>query len=87
MLDAAFDQIRQSATAKPDVLLPMAEVLESLVGLARHPGQQEILREHARLIERAAARDVPDATDRRAVERAVNRVLRQQQAKDDYSAA
>ncbi len=87
MLDAAFDQIRQSAAAKPDVLLPMAEVLESLVGLARHPGQQEILREHARLIERAAARDVPDATDRRAVERAVNRVLRQQQAKDDYSAA
>ncbi|WP_404425407.1 DUF2254 domain-containing protein [Thalassospira australica] len=87
MLDAAFDQIRQSAAGKPDVLLPMAEVLESLVGLARHPGQQEILREHARLIGRAAARDVSDATDRRAVERAVNRVLRKQQAKDDYSAA
>ena len=87
MLAAAFNQIRQSASAKPDVLLPMAEVLESLVGLARHPEHQEILRDHARLIGRAAARDIADTTDRKAVERAVNRVLRQQQAKDDYSAA
>lgn len=63
----------------------MAEVLESLTGLAKHPKHLEILREHARLIGRAAARDIADATDRKAVERAVNRVLRQQQAKDDYS--
>ncbi|MCC4238896.1 DUF2254 domain-containing protein [Thalassospira povalilytica] len=85
MMNAAFNQIRQSASAKPDVLLPMAEVLESLTGLAKHPKHLEILREHARLIGRAAARDIADATDRKAVERAVNRVLRQQQAKDDYS--
>lgn len=85
MMNAAFNQIRQSASAKPDVLLPMAEVLESLTGLAKHPKHLEILREHARLIGRAAARDIADAADRKAVERAVNRVLRQQQAKDDYS--
>lgn len=87
MLAAAFDQIRQSASAKPDVLLPMAEVLESLVGLTRHPGQQEILRAHARLIGRAATRDIADATDLKAVERAVNRVLRQQPARDAHSVA
>ncbi|KZB51534.1 DUF2254 domain-containing protein [Thalassospira xiamenensis] len=87
MLDAAFNQIRQSASTKPYVLLPMAEVLESLIGQAKTVKQQDTLRDHARLIGRTAARNIAEAADRRAVERAVNRVLRQQQAKDDYSAA
>lgn len=87
MLDAAFNQIRQSASTKPYVLLPMAEVLESLIGQAKTAKQQDTLRDHARLIGRTAARNIAEAADRRAVERAVNRVLRQQQAKDDYSAA
>ena len=76
MLGAAFNQIRQAATAKPDVLLPMAEVLESLIGLTKNTTQRDILCHHAQLIHRAAECDIPETKDRQAVERAVNRVLR-----------
>ncbi|MEQ9348150.1 MAG: DUF2254 domain-containing protein [Thalassospira sp.] len=79
MLGAAFDQIRQSASAKPDVLLPMAEVIESLIKLSKTDHQSTILRDHARLILRAAERDIREEDDRKAVETAINRILRNQE--------
>lgn len=75
MLAAAFNQIRQSASDKPDVLLPMAEVLESLVALAKTEKQRDAIRNNARLIARAAERDVADEQDRKAVTQATLRVL------------
>ncbi|WP_417814681.1 DUF2254 domain-containing protein [Thalassospira alkalitolerans] len=76
MLGAAFDQIRQSASAKPDVLLPMAEIIESLLKLAKTDHQRIMLRDHARMILRAANRDIPEKSDRNTVETAINRILR-----------
>ena len=79
MLGAAFDQIRQAAGSKPDILLPMAEVLESLMRLAKTDQQRDTLRTHARMIASAAERSVPEENDRKAVLRAATRVLRHQQ--------
>ncbi|MBX2831396.1 MAG: DUF2254 domain-containing protein [Rhodospirillales bacterium] len=76
MIGAAFDQIRQSASAKPDVLLPMAEVIESLIKLSKSDHQTTTLQDHARLILRASERDIPEQVDRKTVETAINRVLR-----------
>ncbi|BDW95162.1 hypothetical protein MACH10_08470 [Thalassospira tepidiphila] len=78
MLGAAYDQIRQSATTKPDVLLPMAEILESLMRLAETDHQREVLRTHARMIANAAERDIPEENDRKTVIRAATRVLHHQ---------
>jgi uncharacterized membrane protein len=79
MLSAAYDQIRQSATAKPDVLLPMVEILESLIRLAHTEHQREVLRTHARMIANAAERDIPEENDRKTVIRAATRVLHHQE--------
>lgn len=76
MLSAAFDQIRQAASNKPDILLPMVEVLESLVGLAKTDQQCDALRHHARMIARAAKCDIVEDHDRKAVLRAATRVLK-----------
>ncbi|NIY76831.1 DUF2254 domain-containing protein [Thalassospira sp. HF15] len=79
MLGAAYDQIRQSATGKPDVLLPMVEILESLIRLAHTENQREVLRTHARMIASAAERDIPEENDRKTVVRAATRVLHHQE--------
>ncbi len=79
MLGAAFDQIRQAAGAKPDVLLPMAEILESLMRQAQSGAQREALRAHARMIASTAKRNIPEENDREAVVRAATRVLHHQE--------
>ncbi|MBC05830.1 DUF2254 domain-containing protein [Thalassospira sp.] len=79
MLGAAYDQIRQSAARKPDVLLPMAEVLESLMRLAHTDQQRDTLRTHARMIASTAERNVPEENDRKAVLKAATRVLHHQE--------
>lgn len=76
MLEASFNQIRQAACTKPDVLLPMAEVLESLISLTHDAKQRDVLCHHATLIANTAKRDIPETTDCATVQQAVDRVLR-----------
>ncbi|WP_033068879.1 DUF2254 domain-containing protein [Thalassospira australica] len=78
MLGAAYDQIRQAAATKPDVLLPMAEVLESLMRQAQSETQRDALRAHARMIASTAKRNIPEENDREAVVSAATRVLHHQ---------
>ena len=54
----------------------MAEIIESLLKLAKTDHQRIMLRDHARMILRAANRDIPEKSDRNAVETAINRILR-----------
>lgn len=75
MLGAAFNQIRQAAHDKPDVLLPMAEMIERLTCRAHSDPQRTALHDHARMIARTAERGIPEENDRKAVETAVKRIL------------
>jgi len=73
IVDAAFDQIRQSAAGKPSVLIHM---LQAITALAEHLGtetQRSALRRHAGLIRAAlGAADVSAAAD---VDREYRRAL------------
>jgi uncharacterized membrane protein len=50
VLDAAFDQIRQCATAMPAVSIRLLEALTRIAGVTADPGRRDALRAQARLI-------------------------------------
>lgn len=76
MLSAAIDQIRQAAVQKPDVLIPIAEVLEGLIPFISSARQRDEIRRQAQIIINTARREIGEPDDRRDVEKAARRVLR-----------
>ena len=76
MLSAAIDQIRQAAAQKPDVLIPIAQTLESLIPFISATSQRDEIRRQARIILHTAQRNIITPDDRCDVENAARRVLR-----------
>ncbi|WP_085580834.1 DUF2254 domain-containing protein [Thalassospira mesophila] len=76
MLGAAIDQIRQAAVKKPDVLIPIAEVLEGLIPFIRTDRQRDEIRRQAKILINTARREIGEPDDCRDVENAARRVLR-----------
>lgn len=74
IVDAAFDQIRQSAEGKPAVLIHMLEAIAALGEHLRTADQRAALRCHAGMI-RAAAGTGDDPRDTEAVDRAYRRAM------------
>lgn len=56
IVDAAFNQIRQSAVDKPAVLIHMLETFEALAEHLRTDQQRDVLRHHAELVRSAHGR-------------------------------
>lgn len=67
MLDAAFDQIREAASAKHSVLLRLAISLKRLSALAR-PRHAKALERHVGLVQRETARSLAEDLDREEVD-------------------
>lgn len=67
VFDAAFNQIRDAASAKPAVLIHMMEALAGIAEHVRTHEQREALARHADLIRAAGERAVADPSDRAAV--------------------
>lgn len=79
MVDAAFNQIRQSARSNPAVAIRMLDVIAQIAGHVQHKRDAACLQRHAGMIARGAREAVPEADDRLAVEAsftAADRVLR-----------
>jgi uncharacterized membrane protein len=71
VLDAAFNQIRQSGRANAAILIRLLEVIADLVTVVSMPDGRLSLRRHAEMIARAADNSLPEANDRRDVEKRV----------------
>lgn len=66
--DAAFNQIRQSATGQPAVLIHLYRLLSKLLNEhSRHDEHRRILTIHLNLVMQAAKRSIPDPYDLEAV--------------------
>jgi uncharacterized membrane protein len=74
MLDAAYDQIRESGADKQRVLLRLAEGLGKLAALAG-PRHEEALRRHLELLARTARRGIVDDVERAEVEAEIGKGL------------
>ena len=68
IVDAAFNQIRQSARSNPAVAIRMLDVIAQIAGHVQHPQDAACLQRHAGMIVRGAREAVPEAEDRLAVE-------------------
>ena len=68
MVDAAFNQIRQSARSNPAVAIRMLDVIAQIAGHVQHAQDAACLQRHAGMIVRGAREAVPEADDRLAVE-------------------
>lgn len=80
MQAAAFDQIRHAARDKADVLIAMAQIIESLIALAQTPRQRKMLSDQAQCIARSAQNHILEPRDRSRVEQAIGRALRANQS-------
>ncbi|MFN3389004.1 MAG: DUF2254 domain-containing protein [Allosphingosinicella sp.] len=76
-VDAALDQIRQSGSRMPAVLIHMLEALGEIGGHCRTAEQRAALVRHAGLVRAAALRDVPEGADLDDVEAAFRRAIGQ----------
>jgi uncharacterized membrane protein len=79
IVDAAFNQIRQSARSNPAVAIRMLDVIAQIACHVQHPRDAVCLQRHAGMIVRGAREAVPEADDRLAVEArfmAADQVLR-----------
>lgn len=74
IVDAAFDQIRQSAAGKPSVLIHMLKAIAALGDHLRTDEQRAALRRHAGMI-RAAAGQSPAVDDGKDVDREYRRAM------------
>ena len=68
IVDAAFNQIRQSARSNPAVAIRMLDVIAQIAGHVQHTRDAACLRRHAGMIVSGSRDAVPEADDRRAVE-------------------
>jgi uncharacterized membrane protein len=72
LLDAAFNQIRQSAASNPSVLIGLARRLGDLLRVATAPEQTQAITKHLEMIRRATD-TVSEPVDRDALLKAVDR--------------
>lgn len=75
MLDAAFNQIRQNARTNVGVFIRLLTALEAIAVQLNRQADREAVRRHAEMTRRGAEEAVPEANDRRAVERQFERVM------------
>ncbi len=75
VMNAAFHQIRQNATTKPDVSIRLLEVLGMLASTVASGEQREAVRRHAELAHRAVSREVVEPNDRDDIDRRFRAVL------------
>ncbi len=68
IVDAAFDQIRQSARSSAAVTIRLLETIAVIAAAAQRPEDRAALRRHAEMIARGAREELPEGEDRRAVE-------------------
>ncbi len=66
--DAAFNQIRQYGGSSVAVTIRLLETIAVVAGSVHRPEYRAALLRHARMIDRGAAKGLPEAEDRRAVE-------------------
>jgi uncharacterized membrane protein len=79
IVDAAFNQIRQSARSNPAVAIRMLDAIAQIARHVQHTRDAACLQRHAGMIVRGAREAVPEAEDRIAVEArfmAADQVLR-----------
>jgi uncharacterized membrane protein len=74
-LDAAFNQIRQSGSAKPAVLVHMLQAFGAVGEHVRTEEQREALCHHAELVQAASEREVSEPSDREDVRREYQKAL------------
>jgi uncharacterized membrane protein len=75
LVSAGFDQIRQSGSDKPLVLIHLARAVGRIADVLRTQDQAQALRDQLRLIAETAEARVDNADDRAAVARAVASAL------------
>ena len=75
-LDAAFNQIRQGGSAKPDILIHMLEAIGGIAEHSRTDEQNAALSRHAHLIHAAGMRDLTEPADQEDLERAFKAAMR-----------
>ncbi len=68
IVDAAFNQIRQSARSNPAVAIRMLEAIAQIAGHVQRAEDKICLQRHADMIVRGAREGVPEAEDQLAVE-------------------
>ena len=68
IVDAAFDQIRQSARSSATLAIRLLETIAVIAGAAHRPVDRAALRRHAEMIARGAREGLLEGEDRRAVE-------------------
>lgn len=68
IVDAAFNQIRQSARSNPAVAIRMLDAIAQIAGHVQHAQDAACLQRHASMIVRGAREAVPEADDLAAVE-------------------
>jgi uncharacterized membrane protein len=73
-LDAAFNQIRQTANGHLSVLIRMIEGLIELVEIAATDRRRRALAKHAAMVRRACRRNSPEQDDRADAERRLRRL-------------
>jgi len=75
ILDAAWHQIRQAGSSKPEILIHLLEAIARIAEHARLDEQRHALARHARLILAAGRRDVPEPVDTEDIEQSFRRAI------------
>jgi uncharacterized membrane protein len=68
LVDVSFNQIRQFGSNSPAVLIRMMEILSALAKLARNKEQNETIRRHAAMVNRAGQEALSEPNDRTDLE-------------------
>lgn len=76
MVDAAFNQIRQSARSNAAVTIRLLETIAVIAGAAYRPQDRAALRRHAEMIARGAREGLPEVEDRHTVEERFETTIR-----------
>lgn len=75
LVDTAFNQIRQAAEAKPDVLIALMDTLAALGERKLPASRRSVLRRHVRVVAAAGRRHVTEPSDLADVEARERRAL------------
>jgi uncharacterized membrane protein len=76
MVDAALNQIRQSARSNAAVTIRLLETIAVIAGAAYRPQDRAALRRHAEMIARGAREGLPEVEDRHTVEERFETTIR-----------
>lgn len=85
VMNAAFHQIRQNATTKPDVSIRLLEVLGTVAPTLETGEQREAVRRHADMTHRAISREIVEPEDQRDIDDRYQAVLNALAGHEDTS--